>query len=55
MQQAAVDGLVRQAMRSIYVTFLLSILGGIGIGVNSFCTSTFTEILARGLLMGEGE
>ncbi len=45
----------RQARLSISITFLLSILGGIGIGINSFCTSTLTEILARGLSMGEGE
>jgi MFS family permease len=45
----------RQVRLSITITYFLSILGGIGIGVNSFCTSTFTEILARGLSMGEGE
>jgi MFS family permease len=53
MQPSEVIG--RQARLSIAITFLLSILGGIGIGVNSFCTSTLTEILARGLSMGEGE
>ncbi|MEX2717351.1 MAG: MFS transporter [Candidatus Sigynarchaeum springense] len=45
----------RRAMLSINMTFLLSILGGIGIGVNSFCTSTLTELLARGLSMDDGE
>ena len=45
----------RRARLSINMTFLLSILGGIGIGVNSFCTSTLTELLARGLSMSDGE
>ncbi|MBN2153433.1 MAG: hypothetical protein JW839_18405, partial [Candidatus Lokiarchaeota archaeon] len=45
----------RRARRSVNMAFLASILGGLGIGVNSFCTSTLTEILARGLSMSEGE
>ena len=49
------DAQDQKARLSVYMTYFLSILGGIGIGLNSFSTAIFTTTLALSNHIGEAE